>query len=241
MAKTRQITEQERAQLEKLQEARKKLNWKEHFWLHVAALTVAPALYSALALFLLAILAPLAGFPTAKGAWRNDPVTHYGAIAVVVAIWFCFVVGQVRWSVRVEKSRRQRQAKLETDLDRGVVRDEVFFVIGVKLLREPEHGMILFILRLSNGKCFVLYDHQTADTENVHNGQSPPTLAPGEMFHLLTFPVSKERIWSFSGPELPLPVVMPLEPEPEDWPEDQSWCRVKWENIERHYGRRKAR
>lgn len=239
MAKPRQMTGQERAQLEKLLEARRKVNWKQHLWLSAASLTLLPALISSAALLLLAILAPLAGFPIARGAWRNDPVTYYSAIAVVVATWLFIVVGQALWSVRSERGRRQRLAKLETDSARGVVCDETFSVNAIKLLREPEHGMIMFFLLLSNGKCFVIYDYDSVDTENEHGGQSQPTLVPGETFHLLTFPVSKERSWSFSGSALPLPVMLPLGLEPDGWPDDESWCRVKWENIERHYGSNK--
>lgn len=236
MANPRAITASERAQFEKRLEGLSKVNWREHCWLFVAALTILPALYSALALFLLAIIAALVGFPVANGAWRNDPFTYYGAITVTALIWVFIVVGQIRWSLRWERDRRHKQAKLETDLAGGVVRDEVYAVTGVKLLREQEHGMILFFLRLSNGKCFVLYDYDSVDTENEHDGQSSPVLAPGNTFHLLTFPISKERSWSFSGTALPLPPVLPLDLEPEVWPEDESWCRVKWENIERHYG-----
>jgi hypothetical protein len=241
MATRREMTETERKQLEKLLEARSKVNWKEHFWLFVASLTVIPAIYSALALFLLAVIARIFGFPTGNGAWRDHPVIYYGAVWVVVTIWIGSVVADVRWSVRSERDRRLRKSKLETDLTGGVVRDETFSVTGIKLLREPEHSMILFFLLLSNGRCFVLYDYESVDTDNEHDGQSRPTLVPGENFHLLTFPVSKERSWSFSRLGLPLPAVLPLELGPEDWPEDESWCRVKWENIERHYGPKRSR
>jgi hypothetical protein len=239
MAKPRQMTGQERAQLQNLVEASRKVNRKEHFWLFATALTVLPIIWSALALLLLTIAASIAGFPTAHGAWRNHPVTYYGTISVVVAIWLFIVVAQARWSLRWERHRQQRQSKLETDLALGLVRDEVSCVTAVKLLREPEHGMIIFFLQLSNGRCFVLYDYRSVDTENENDGESRPTLAPGENFHLVTFPISKERSWSFSGSPLPLPDVLPLELGPEDWPDDEGWCRVKWENIERHYGRKK--
>ena len=241
MAKPRQMTVQERTQLAKLLAAQRTVNWKEHFWLFAAALTLLPGLSSSAALRGLGCLASLAGFPIARGAWRDDPVTHFGAIAVVVAVWLFLVVGQALWLVRWERHRRQRKAKLETDLARDLVHDETFLVTGVKLLREPEHGMILFFLQLSNGKRFVLYDYGSVDTEGEHDGQSPPTLMPGEKFHLLTFPVSKERSWSFSGPAVSLPIVKTLELGPEDWPEDEGWCRVKWENIDRHYGAKKSR
>jgi hypothetical protein len=33
--------------------------------------------------------------------------------------------------------------------------------------------------------------------------------------------------------------MLPIGLEPDGWPDDESWCRVKWENIEQHYGAKK--
>ncbi|MGL4235763.1 hypothetical protein [Tabrizicola sp.] len=237
----REMTGKERAQLEEMVIASRRPGWGEHFWLLVAAATVLPTLYSAILLVPLAIGARLIGFPIGNGAWKANPITYYGAILVVAGIWLAMVALQIRWSIRAEGSRSHGLAKLKEDLARGLVRDEVLTVTGAKLLREPEHDMIVFFLQLSNGKCFVLYDYDSVDINGEFDGQSRPTLTPREIFHLVTFPASKRRGWSFSGPEIALPDVLPMAATPDLWPEDESWCRVKWENIERHYGPKKNR
>lgn len=231
MATARQMTPPETAQLEGLLAAARHGNSSRHLWPLLAAGTLAPAIFSMLALFVLAIFAMLAGIPLGNGAWRTNSLTFTGAIAVPVLIWLFTLSSQIRWTMRSRRAQRQRLAELEADLARGQVRDETFSVNAVKRLRDPEHGMLILFLHLANGKTFVLYDHASADTGA--EGPATPPLTPATTFHLLTFPVSKARSWSFSGDPLPLPT--PKELTADDWPDDESWCKDSWDRIEEHY------
>jgi hypothetical protein len=231
MAKARQMTLPETAQLEGLLAAARQGNSGRNLWLLLAAATVAPAIFTMLAYLVLAIPVMLAGIPLANGAWRTNPITFAGAIAVPVLIWGYTLSSQIRWTMRSKQAQRQRVTDLEADLARGMVRDEAFTVTAVKRLRDPEHAMLILFLHLSNGKIFVLYDHASAETGAEIS--APPPLTPATTFHLLTFPVSKARSWSFSGDPLPLPT--PKELTADDWPEDESWCKVSWDRIEEHY------
>jgi membrane protein implicated in regulation of membrane protease activity len=231
MAKARQMTLPETAQLEGLIAAARQGNPGRNIWLLLAAATLAPAIFTMLAYLLLAILAMLIGIPLANGAWRSNPITFYIALAVPILIWGYTVSSQIRWTMRSKRAQRQRLAELEADLAGGQVRDETFTVTAVKRLRDPEHGMLMLFLRLSNDKIFVLYDYGSAETGA--EGPAQPKLTPATTFHLLTFPVSKARSWSFSGDPLPLPT--PLELTSDDWPDDESWCKVSWDRIEEHF------
>ncbi|MCU0902827.1 MAG: hypothetical protein MUE83_03005 [Tabrizicola sp.] len=192
--------------------------------------------YSAAALALGAILAWLAGFPIAQGAWRDHPVTWYGAIGVVTAVFLWLAVSLLRWQMRARKGQASRRQALADDLagDRVAIEDHV--VTGIKLLQEPEHHAFIFLLRLENGKTLVLYDYDSYDSEHDRPADGRPTLVVRERISLRTFPVSQRKRWSFEGEALPLPAPIALALAPESWPDDESWCRVKWENIERHYG-----
>ncbi|NJS38518.1 MAG: hypothetical protein HC783_05300 [Rhodobacteraceae bacterium] len=197
----------------------------------LAAATLAPAIFTVLAYLVLAILAMLAGIPLANGAWRTNPITFTGAIAVPVLILAFTLTSQIRWTLRSQRAQRQRVSELEADLSAGLVRDETFSVTAVKRLRDPEHGMLILFLRLSNDKTFVLHDHASAETGA--EGVTQPSLTPATTFHLLTFPVSKTRSWSFSGDPLSMPE--PLDLTADDWPDDESWCKISWDRIEQHY------
>jgi membrane protein implicated in regulation of membrane protease activity len=197
--------------------------------------------YSAAALVVAAILAWLAGFPIAQGAWRQNPVTWYGAIGLVVAVCLGLSLSLFRWQMRTRKGRALQRQALADDLAGNRVEVEEHAVTGVKLLQEPEHQAFIFFLRLQNGKTLVLYDHDSHAFAQDDRPSGKPTLAVRDRISLRTFPVSQRKRWSFGGETLPLPAPIELALAPENWPDDESWCRVKWENIERHFGPKASR
>lgn len=135
-----------------------------------------------------------------------------------------FWLGLIWWK-RARLFRQARLANLRADLQNGVVVEETLTVTGIERLREPEHGMVLVFLRMSQGKAFVLHDETGA-------------LALREAFHLVTFPVSARRSWRFSGAPLPLPPVQEMQAPRERWPEDESRCGVRWEKIDSQFDAR---
>ncbi|MFM7442542.1 MAG: phage holin family protein [Tabrizicola sp.] len=201
--------------------------------LFAAILAVALAF---VAVFLAGLLARLFGFAIANGAWRDHPVTFYGAFVVGGVVLLLQAVSYLRWWLRARRSRSAYVRSVSEDLSTGTVTVEDHDVIAVKLLQEPEHHAFIFLLLLSNGKTLVLYDYDSYDGEDSFPPDNQPKLVPCEKISLSTFPKSRRRRWAFSGTPLPVPVAIELALEPDKWPEDESWCRVKWANIERHYG-----
>lgn len=224
----RAMTEAERGQLLAMTAARRDRPPGEAWGALVFALEFGPAVYGGLALGLLTLGAALFGLPLRDGAWRENALTFYGTLVVVGGVWLGLVASGIRWLRANGRSRAADVALMAADLEKAIVLDEAQAVLGVKRLREPEHGMILLFLLLGSGKVFVLYDHDAG-----LEGSLP--LTPLSQLHLATFPASKRRVWSFSGEPLPLAEPGRMDLEPEHWPEDEAWCRVKWENIERHF------
>ncbi|GHC43440.1 hypothetical protein GCM10007315_00540 [Gemmobacter tilapiae] len=74
---------------------------------------------------------------------------------------------------------------------------------------------------------------------DLHVEDAKPSIVVRSNLHLITFPKSKLRKWSFSGDVLPLPSPTPMGIDPDRWPEDETFLRVKWHNIEKHYGGKK--
>jgi hypothetical protein len=228
----RAMTAKERSQLEGFVAARRDGGRAERLGVFLVSLIVGPAVFGGVALVLLAALATLFGLPISNGAWRENPVTYFGAIGVVGAIWAALALSGLKWLLAGARSRANDVAAMTHDLHKGVVRDEVYQVAEVKRLREPEHGMAFLFLRLSHGRTFVFYDHDAGMADDANR----EPLIPCARFHLVTFPKSARRVWGFSGERLPLPKDRAMAAGPDRWPEDEAWCRVKWENIERHWG-----
>lgn len=183
--------------------------------------------YSALALLAAGLLARVAGLPFSPLAWRTDPLAFRGSAAVVGAVILALGLSSLRWLRTARRARAERRRALRADLDAGMVTVEDLDVTGIKLLREPEHGGLIHLLRLSNRKVLALYDIEAAGA---------PALVPAERLGLRSFSNSKRRRWAFSGAPLVLPEPIELAVGPEAWPEDEAWCRVRWEEVERHFG-----
>ena len=192
--------------------------------------------YGGIALLAAALLARLAGFPILDGAWRANPVTFYGAFVIVLAVVGFVAQSFLRWQGRARRTRDALRQAITADQQAGRVDVADHAVTGIKLLQEPEHLGYIFLLHLETGKTLVLYDHDSIGSEQDLPGGGKPTLVVRERISLRTFPVSKRKRWSFEGDPVPIPAPIELVLGPENWPEDESWCRVKWENIERHYG-----
>lgn len=205
-------------------------------WLLLLWVATGTAVFSILALLGLGILARIAGFQVSGGAWRENPVTYFGAIATVALVFAYVVFSSLRWLIKSRRGDAEQRRAALADLEKGEVKVERLGVLGVKLLQEPEHYTFIFLLNLSIGKTLVLYDYDSFDDENDAPKEAKPALQVRDHITLRTFPVSKRKRWEFEGAEMALPEPIELALDPEKWPDDEGWCRVKWENIERHYG-----
>lgn len=233
--RTEPLSPEDRAFLEAELRAANQRPWQTWGVPTLAALFAAAVLTIA-SLFTAGLLASLLGFPIANGAWRDDPVTSYGAVLIGGGVFLSLAASYVRWLIRSRRSQAAYRQSIVKDIGLGMVKVEDHTVAGVKLLQEPEHQGVIFLLRLSNGKTLVLYDYDSVHADTGFPPAAGPTLVPRERISLRTFPRSQRRRWAFSGVPLPLPEPIELVLEPSKWPDDETWCRVKWENIERHYG-----
>lgn len=100
--------------------------------------------------------------------------------------------------------------------------------------------MFIFFLQLSNGRILVLYDHDSGEGESEGPEESTPVLVPAERLSMVSCPRTGHKRWNFQGDPVPFTLGV-IATGPEDWPEDEGWTLVRWQNIERHYGRAKGR
>lgn len=183
-------------------------------------------------LLVMSWLANLFGYPTADGFWKLHPLTLWGTVLIVAgwALWALYGIvgligGQIAWS-------RQRVRNLETARNAGTAVEERFEVIDVKSYREPEHGMFIHFLRLDDGRVRVAYDYESVDAENDYSEDNAPKLEICRTFRLVRFPGADRTMETFSGDRLDNPSAKELTADPEDWPEPESWCGIKWKNLD---------
>lgn len=188
-------------------------------------------------LFLLRQIASHAGYRLGNRALFDEPALLSGAIAIVsvvggclLSVALCDVAKRRRWA-------RTRREAIAADVAAGTARDEVFEISDAEALREEEHGMFIFFLHLSNGRVLVLCDYDSVDGDNDFPEDNAPAPVPTERLSMVTYPRSGARRWAFQGAAVPFTRGI-MARGPEDWPEHEDWARVKWQNIEKHYGRK---
>jgi hypothetical protein len=156
-------------------------------------------------------------------------------LIVYGVVCLCALGDKVRVSLGERKYRRELASRIAADLERGEIVRTHFTVAGVKVFQESEHKAFIFFVHLTNGKILVLYDHDSFDGQGDRSWDDPPTLDVRETLEQCKFPASLLTMWEFSGEKLPLPKKLEIADSPDDWPDDESWCKVSWDRIEQYY------
>lgn len=126
---------------------------------------------------------------------------------------------------------------MQADLVADTVHEEPLEVREVKRFQEPEHGGLLYFLKLADGRVYVLFDHESQDLGA--QGQDPlkSSFAPKSLLTVARLPQSEIALSSdFSGEALALSAPKVLELEPDVWPQPDAFCAVPWEQLEEHFG-----
>jgi hypothetical protein len=195
-----------------------------------------PGALSALALLILALVLRGQGVDLANGAWREVPALSWGVVAIPLGLWgwgLCWTAHALwqEWG-----GARRRNRGLERDLRDGCVWEERAEVAGVKLFREPEHGMFLVFLLLGDGRVLALYDHDSVDALHHYPANNQPTLCIGREAQIVRFPATGRLSCSFSGPVIPWPRSTVLRARPGRWPAEDGYVDTPWDGLETRFG-----
>jgi hypothetical protein len=163
--------------------------------------------------------------------WSSPYVVHGLVLCLLVSGAFA-IVSSLRWM----KLNRSFAPLVEADLARGIASVEDHEFSAVKRFQEPEHGGLMYFLRSSSGRPYVLYD-----TESQHLGaqQKNPldsSFVPRSALRVVRAAGSRLVLASeFSGSELPSGTPVPLTVKPAQWPEEDEYCVVEWGELEARY------
>lgn len=122
---------------------------------------------------------------------------------------------------------------LRQDIDCRKVIDERFKVTDAKRFQEPEHGGLIYFLRMDDDRVLVLYDYESVELEMDGKGAINSSFKPCRELQIIRAPNTKYFIeQKFSGEGVPLSDPIEITVPPEQWPEQESWCKIPWHDLE---------
>jgi hypothetical protein len=162
------------------------------------------------------------GWSSPAAVW----ITGFGALACALVA----VVSSVRWI----KTWRDARPDLRADLEGGQVIEESYEFTAAKRFQEPEHGGLIYFLRTADDKVFVLYDHESQDLGGQDENPLKSKFQPCTELLIVRAPktgfvISKQ----FSGAALDVGDPHELSVAPQSWPESESYCKFRWDELER--------
>jgi len=168
------------------------------------------------------------GWGTPAAIW----VVGLGALGCAVFSAF----STARWV----KSWPDHRSELAADLAGGVVVEEPYRLVAAKLFQEPEHGGLMYFLRTEDGDVLVLYDHESGSLGARGENPLASTFRPLSRLILVRAPSTKFVLDSrFSGAPIEVPAPVELAVPPSRWPDDEKFCDIPWEELERRLGAKK--
>lgn len=173
------------------------------------------------------IICRLFGILRSMSDWQDVPIVYHGVLLIfgISTIYFMWFV------VRDYRHRKQDLERLELELDHNEIEESTASVEAVKCFQEPEHLMKIYLLRLSDGRIRVRYDYDSADVDGL--GKSPRTnFRISREMTMIHFKILDEFRYNFGPTKIRKPVAKELNVPPVDWPEDETWLDISWDDID---------
>lgn len=161
-------------------------------------------------------------------SWQSSITLWMVSLAALSSAFYA-----VKDSIRLVKSRRNFRSDIRADLEVGQVIEEFYTFTAAKCFEEPEHGGLFYFLRTTDDKVFVIYDEESqnlgAEGENPLSSKfQPSTELVINRAPKTNWVVSK----NFSGVMLEAGEPQVLAISPEAWPESESFCKFRWDQLE---------
>ncbi|MDF1659499.1 MAG: hypothetical protein P1U58_17920 [Verrucomicrobiales bacterium] len=168
------------------------------------------------------------GIEIGVGSKIGDSV--FAGAALAIAIWS--IVESVKWV----KSHKDRRPEFLADLDGGEVNEITHQFTAVKVFQEQEHGGLFYFLKTIEDRVFVLYDDESQDLGVQGENPMESEFRPKTILHMAQAPRTKFVLSrEFSGDPLTVGETHDLLVSPESWPESDSFCRTRWDNLEKRF------
>jgi hypothetical protein len=164
----------------------------------------------------------------AEIGWSSEAGIWIGGLGASACAVYA-VASSVRW---VQEWRDVRE-DYHADLKRAEVVEEFYEFTAAKRFQEPEHGGLIYFLRTPDEKVFVLFDCESQDLGA--RVEDPLTSKFQPRTELLIVRAPKTRIvlsQRFSGIPLDAGDPKELSLPPQSWPESETYCKFRWDELE---------
>jgi hypothetical protein len=163
--------------------------------------------------------------------WSSPYVVHGLAACLLVSGAFA-IASSLRWM----KFNKSFAPVVEADLSRGIATVEDYEFSEARRFQEPEHGGLIYFLRSSNGRPYVLYDTESQNLGVQQKNPLDSSFVPHSGLRVVRAAGSRLVLSSEpSGSELPRDTPVPLTVAPAQWPEEDEYCTVAWDELEARY------
>ena len=165
--------------------------------------------------------------------WR----TGFGQWVLAAGVLVCAgyaIHSTIRWL----QSSGDYRPLARLDLTGGTVLEERLTFVDARPFQEPEHGGLIYFLRTTDDRVFVLYDHESQDLGVEGKDPLSSSLRPKSELLIVRAPNTRLVITkTFAGHELALAPIRELLAPPAEWPETDEFCSVPWGGLEGRYAR----
>jgi hypothetical protein len=164
----------------------------------------------------------------ATGLWR-------GINLIVLIACMCCGISYVAFADWRRRPSREALQKRRLDEKSDYIDEITFEVLEAKAFRDPEHGVLSYFLKLSDGRVyFDCFDSRIPDDgwqDRMDNFAESEL--PSERLHLLYGTTSGDLVHSrMSGHRLQPISVNVLKGNPDYWPSPGTFRKTKWDDIE---------
>lgn len=165
----------------------------------------------------------------------NSPAAKWILAIGVLGSGIYAIFSSVRWLQKWPDPRKAYQA----DLESGQVIEESYEFVAAKRFQEQEHGGLIYFLRTTNDKVFALWDYERQDLGVQNENPQDSKFKPMSNLLIVRAPQSEFVInKKFSGTILEAGEPYDMTIGPDSWPEDEAYCRIKWDDLEKRLNRK---
>lgn len=139
------------------------------------------------------------------------------------------IVSSVKWV----KAWVDDRPLLKEDLRNNKVLEEALEIVDIKRFQEPEHGGLIYFLRISDDRILVLYDEESQQLGVEDRDPFSSSFVPLHRLRIVRAPATQFLLSrEFSGAPIAISKTPYLNIPPDKWPESDSWCDIPWRELE---------
>jgi hypothetical protein len=159
----------------------------------------------------------------------DSPVSLWAVALGALACATHAVVSSVRWV----KAWPDARPEILADLEEGQVIEESYQFSAAKRFQEPEHGGLFYFLRTTDDKVMVVYDQESQDLGVQGEDPLSSKFQPCRELLIIRAPRTEYVLSKqFSGEVLDAGDPHELSLAPELWPESETFCKFRWDDLE---------